>query len=210
MVTKVRKERIGEVKFSFSEALRISFERIRKRPTRSLVTVASITLGIAFMVVLLMVDALFRVHAMLTGVSVPIEGHQYWLVFISLSVCVIGIANSMLIAVHERYREIGTMKCLGALDQHILKLFLTESVVLSLAGGVCGFIIGAATSLISCSFQIGFDASFAAISKVPAYNILSLLLLSTALSITLSIAATLYPAYRAAKLSPVEALSYEI
>ena len=206
MIAEARKERIGEVKFSFSEALRISFEHIRKRPARSLVTVASITLGIAFMVVLLMMDALFRVHAMLTGTSVPIEGHQYWLVFISLSVCVIGIANSMLIAVHERYREIGTMKCLGALDQHILKLFLTESVVLSLAGGVCGFVIGAATSLISCSFQIGFDA----ISKVPAYNILSLLLLSTALSITLSIAATLYPAYRAAKLSPVEALSYEI
>ncbi len=200
-MVEISEELKGEVKFSFSEALHISFEHIRKRPIRSLITAASIILGIAFMVFLLMMDVLYRI-----GASDPVQSLQYWLVFISLIVCVIGITNSMLIAVHERYKEIGTMKCLGALDQHILKLFLTESMILSLVGGVSGFLIGAVTSLISSSFLLGLDV----ILRIPAYNILSLLLFSVTLSISLSIAATFYPAYRAAKLSPVEALRYEL
>ena len=197
---------IGKVTFSFSEALHLSLQNIRKRRVRSVITAASITLGISFMVVLLMMNALFSAYATSTGGSIPIEGHQYWLVLVSFSVCIISIANSMLIAVHERYNEIGTMKCLGALDQHVVKLFLLESLVISVVGGVCGFTVGAFTSLLSFGFQVGFDAIF----NVSVSRVFSLLFLSMGLSIVLGVAATLYPAYRAARLNPVEALRYEI
>jgi ABC-type antimicrobial peptide transport system permease subunit len=141
-----------------------------------------------------------------TQVSENIGSSQYWLVIISLSVTVISITNSMLIAVNERNREIGTMKCLGALDRHILKLFLTESLIISLAGGISGFIIGTVVSLISGSIQLGVDV----VLKATLSNIFSIFLLSITLSISLSAIATLYPAYRAAKLNPVNALRYEI
>jgi ABC-type antimicrobial peptide transport system permease subunit len=201
MVNKIEKEKMGEVTFSFSEALQLSYQHIRKRPTRSFITLASITLGITFTVVLFMMNALQATQA-----SENIGSHQYWLVIISLSVTVISITNSMLIAVNERNREIGTMKCLGALDQHILKLFLTEALIISIAGGISGFIIGTMVSFISGSIQLGISVVLNAMLS----NIFSLFLVSITLSISLSVVATLYPAYRAAKLNPVNALRYEI
>lgn len=201
MVNKVEKEKMGEVTFSFSEAFQLSYQHVRKRPIRSFITFASITLGITFTVVLFMMNALQATQA-----SENIGSHQYWLVIISLSVTVISITNSMLIAVNERNREIGTMKCLGALDRHILKIFLTEALIISIAGGISGFIIGAMVSLISGIIQLGVDV----VLKATLSNIFSLFLLAITLSISLSVIATLYPAYRAAKLNPVNALRYEI
>ena len=126
--------------------------------------------------------------------------------FVALIVSVVGITNAVLISVYERYREIGTLKCIGAMDRHILLLFLVESLIQGGIGGVLGFFLGVIGALISTGATTGFDI----ILKVPATETLTLFLGSTFLSIFLSVIATIYPARHAAKLNPVEALRYEL
>ena len=126
--------------------------------------------------------------------------------FVALIVSVVGITNAVLISVYERYREIGTLKCIGAMDRHILLLFLVESLIQGGIGGVLGFFLGVIGALISTGATTGFDI----ILKVPAIETLTLFLGSTFLSIFLSVIATIYPARHAAKLNPVEALRYEL
>ena len=194
------------VYFSFKDALKLGYEHIIRRLDRATINIASIALGIAFLTTLLMTDALYRAHALAGGARMGIETYQYWLMFVALVVSVVGITNAMLIAVYERYREIGTMKCIGAMDRHILLLFLVESFVQGVVGGAAGFIVGIIGAVLSTGFSIGFDI----ILKVPPTELLGLLVGSTLLSMILSVVATIYPAFRAAKLNPVEALSYEL
>ncbi len=196
----------GRVYFTFNDALRMGYWYIKRRLDRATINIASVALGMAFLSTLLMTDALYRAHALAGGARLSVETYQYWLVFVALVVSVVGITNAMLIAVYERYREIGTMKCIGAMDRHILLLFLVESLMQGTIGGALGFLIGVVGALLSAGFTTGFDIIF----KVPATEVLFFLVGSITLSMILSVVATLYPAYRAAKLNPVEALSYEL
>ncbi|RLE63417.1 MAG: hypothetical protein DRJ49_00965 [Thermoprotei archaeon] len=203
---------IGSIELPFSEAFRITLENIRKRFVRAAITTASIILGIAFMVSILMMS---QVQQSATGVVEGIRAYQYWLLFISLLVSGVGITNSMLIAVAERYKEIGTMKCLGALDRHILTFFLMESSIIGGIGGILGYIIGLIAAIIYGAMQFSMEAVGKALLSVGllGFNIpavISLLLASVILAILLSIVASLYPAYYAAKLNPADALRYEI
>ena len=125
---------------------------------------------------------------------------------IALFVGGIGVMNIMFVSVTERTREIGTMKCIGALDQHIVMLFLVEAVIQGTAGGLIGYIIGVVAALASTGFTTGFDIIF----KVGTLDLLAYMMGTTLLSIVLSIVASMYPAWRASKLPPVEALRYEL
>ena len=203
-MSKVESE--ARVQFGLADAVRLGYEYIVRRFNRASINIASIALGIAFLATLLMTDSLYRAYALAGGERLGVETYQYWLMFVALIVSVVGIANAMLISVYERYREIGTMKCLGAMDRHILLLFLVESVIQGFAGGVVGYFGGLLGAVLSTGFSIGFTA----ILKVPLPEFIGLLLGSVALSTVLSGVATVYPAYRAAKLHPVEALSYEL
>ena len=203
-MSKVESE--ARVQFGLGDAVRLGYDYIIRRFNRASINIASIALGIAFLSTLLMTDSLYRAYALAGGERLGVETYQYWLMFVALIVSVGGIANAMLIAVFERYREIGTMKCLGAMDRHILLLFLVESVIQGSAGGVLGYFAGILGAVLSTGFSIGFTA----ILNVPLTEFIGLLLGSVALSTVLSGVATLYPAYRAAKLNPVEALSYEL
>jgi putative ABC transport system permease protein len=117
---------------------------------------------------------------------------------ISLLVGGIGVMNIMLVSVTERTREIGIRKAIGATTNTIMLQFLTESVIISLIGGVIGLVLG----------LLGGEAigSFANISPVLSVRaIVGAILFSSAVGIFFGI----YPARKAAKLDPIDALRYE-
>lgn len=202
-MTKVGVGESVKISLPLTEAFRISIDNIRRRFSRALVTVTSVILGIAFLSFLLISSAIFRNTP---GSGIPFQLIQYWLAYLSLLVSVVSITNSMLMAVYERYKEIGTMKVLGALDRHILLLFLIESSLLGAVGGLLGFLAGASMAVLISGSQLGFEAVF----HVSAYDILFSFALSMVLATGLSVVATVYPAYRAAKSNPAEALRFEI
>ena len=117
---------------------------------------------------------------------------------ISLLVGGIGVMNIMLVSVTERTREIGIRKSLGARTGSILLQFLSESAIITLLGGLIGILIGVAGAFGICSL-IGFTA------KVNVSTVLGASLFSSAVGIFFGI----YPAKKAAKLSPIEALRHE-
>ena len=117
---------------------------------------------------------------------------------ISLFVGGIVIMNIMLVSVTERTREIGIRKALGARRRDILTQFLVESTTLSLSGGVVGILIGASMALL-----VG------ALSPLPAALSLGAVLLGVIMSTAVGVFFGSYPAARAARLDPIEALRYE-
>ncbi|WP_160679664.1 ABC transporter permease [Clostridium sp. C8-1-8] len=117
---------------------------------------------------------------------------------ISLLVGGIGVMNIMLVSVTERTREIGIRKAIGATTNTILIQFLTESVIISLIGGVIGMIIG-----IAGAYAIGSLANVTPILSLK--HILLVILFSTSVGVFFGI----YPARKAAKLDPIDALRYE-
>ena len=117
---------------------------------------------------------------------------------ISLVVGGIGIMNIMLVTVTERTREIGLRKALGAKKKNIITQFLTESIILTSAGGVIGMIIGILASfIISKVISLPFAISPSSI------------ILAIGVSGAIGILFGWYPARKAANLQPIEALRYE-
>ncbi len=182
----------------------MSLEQIRKRLKRSIIVVGSIALGISLLTHLEMTNVILATY--MSSMGTTMEAYQFWLIVVSLFVCGIGLINANLIAIYERYREIGTMKCLGALDQHVMKLFLVESLVFGLVGGVLGFSFGTITAIASSSTQLGINV----LGFTPLEATLRNLAVTTGLSVLISVVSTVYPALRAARLNPVEALRHHV
>ena len=119
--------------------------------------------------------------------------------FISLVVGGIGIMNIMLVSVTERTREIGLRKAVGAKRRNVLSQFLIEAVTLSVIGGILGIALGAGGAVAATSFVDDFSA----VVGIDAIAIA--ILFSMAVGLFFGI----YPAYRASRLNPIDALRYE-
>lgn len=117
---------------------------------------------------------------------------------VSLLVGGIGIMNIMLVSVTERTREIGIRLAIGALERQVLTQFLVEAVVLALFGGVLGIAIG-----------LGLAAAGSAIMDVPFQADLRVIALAFAVSALIGVVFGFFPARRAARLDPIEALRRE-
>ncbi|MEN8241432.1 MAG: ABC transporter permease [Chloroflexota bacterium] len=122
---------------------------------------------------------------------------------ISLLVGGIGIMNIMLVSVIERTREIGLRKAMGARKSDILIQFLTESILLSLFGGLIGILLGWGIGVLVGQIAAASDTALTPVMGLDA------VLLATLFSTAVGLFFGLYPANRAASLEPVEALRYE-
>ncbi len=124
---------------------------------------------------------------------------------VSLIVGAVGIANTMFTSVLEKTKEIGIMKAIGARNQDILLIFLLNSALIGLVGGVIGIILGGALSSVIPSL-IG---SIPILSRGGTIVSLNSILMALAVSLGVGILAGIIPAYQASRLRPVDALRYE-
>ena len=213
-----RLERLS-TKISFGIALK----SIRARFFRSLITTLSLVLAVAFLSFSLLSDDIAQsliVHGdseivgKLTRLgydintadqSVTTSPKQRWIVFLSLLVCVVGIVNAQIMSVTERFREIGTMKCLGALDGFVVRIFLIEAGLQGMTGSLAGTVVGVAASLFMGILRFGMfilpSISWSAMMNSMATAIL--------VGTSLSLLGALYPAFLAARMQPVEAMRVE-
>jgi len=134
----------------------------------------------------------------LQGVTTVLTGFLAAVGGISLIVGGIGIMNIMLVSVTERTREIGLRKAVGARPVDIMLQFVVEALVISLAGGLIGLSIGVLIATV-----------VTALNLITAVVSLSAVLLSVGFSLAVGLFFGIYPAQRAAKLNPIEALRYE-
>jgi ABC-type antimicrobial peptide transport system permease subunit len=117
---------------------------------------------------------------------------------ISLVVGGVGIMNIMLVSVTERTREIGLRMAVGARSHHILRQFLVEAVVLCLVGGAIGIVLGrGAALLVRWKLHWPTEASLTTIAA------------AVAVSVAVGVVFGFYPAWKASRLDPIEALRYE-
>ena len=128
---------------------------------------------------------------------------------LALAVATLGIVNTLVMAILERRREIGVLKALGAADGDVKQLFFVEAGVMGLAGGVLGvllgWLIGQALTFATNVYLKRQDLPGVQISSVPLWLIAG----AIGFAVLVSLIAGLYPASRAAKLNPVDALRYE-
>ena len=206
-----------QIVLPWSKSLAMAVNSLRIRFFRSLVTTFSLVLAIAFLGFTLSGSAiareLLRLHGeaavpLLTAAGYAVDGtgqgiatgpKELWLIALSLLVCTVGIVNAQLMSVTERFREIGIMKCLGALDRIILRLFLLEALIVGLAGSGAGALLGLAAA---------FGSSLLHYSALD-YSGMSLLPFlvqagkAWGTGVVLSLLGVLYPAILAAKLQPI-------
>jgi len=147
-----------------------------------------------------------NMKAMLDGINVVVSAITYFIAFVasmSLVVGGIGVMNIMLVTVTERTREIGIRKSLGARNFDIRRQFLIEAVILTGIGGILG---------ISLGWLIGFIADLLISRLVPEFSPVfsaSSIFIAFTISSLIGIIFGVYPANKAAKLDPIDALRYE-
>jgi putative ABC transport system permease protein len=140
-------------------------------------------------------DSLLDIYNQLTGATALVLTAVS---FVALMIGGIGVMNIMLVSVTERTKEIGIRKAVGATRFNILSQFLIEAVALTAIGGITGLAIGEVASLLMNKY-----------SPLPAYVPLWAIIIGLGISAAVGIVFGLWPAWKAARLDPIEALRYE-
>ncbi len=207
---------------ALNKIVRIAVRGIKVRIWRSVLVVSGIVLAMAFLSYILCSDTFARNvmeygsrdlirHLTAEGIinleTIADQRVQtYWVAGLALLISLAGIMNAMLMSVTERFREIGTMKCLGALTSFIMKLFLIESLFAGVLGTTLGLIIGFGLAYIEGYFTYGGEV----IALFPPLHLLLSILFCFITGILLTLLGAIYPARLAAKMSPVMALRSEM
>jgi ABC-type lipoprotein release transport system permease subunit len=207
----------------FSKAVRIAWKNIRIRWMRSLLVTSGIILALAFLMYILaseglsqsirdkgsreMIEDLVKKGALSVQEDLgEAKAQTWWMVGLALLISFVGILNAMIMSVTERFREIGTMKCLGAPDAFIIKLYLLESLFQGMVGTAIGVVVGLILALLE-----GFSSFGVAAMRLQSVGDLArVALICLICGIVLTIAGALYPAWRAAKMEPVAAMRSEV
>lgn len=214
-----------QISLPWSKSFDIALKNLKVRFSRHLITVASLVLAVSFLSFVFasaefatgfavaggeaareaLVEAGYDVGTRAQGYAVGASAKDRWIVILSLLVCAVGIVNAQLMAVTERFREIGIIKCLGALDSIVLRLFLIEAALQGLAGAAVGAALGLVAAALLALFRFGFaalaGASYAAVGGS--------LLMAVGIGLGLSLFGVFYPAMLAARMKPVDALRSE-
>lgn len=127
---------------------------------------------------------------------------------IALIVASIGIMNTMLTSVMERTREIGIMKAIGATNKDIMSIFIIEGMLVSSIGGIIGILLGIVGSQGLTMILNNFMGMGGSSNLTPVITIMSVVL-AVSVSLIVGILSSLYPAWKAARMSPIEAVRYE-
>lgn len=206
-ISAIEKEgKIGRIsQLPLRVALKFTLQNIRIRFGREVLAAGGTFLGTAFLMSTFMQNTIRL--AVEKEIPPDIQARAVWIAAVALIVCTIGIMNSMLIAVTERYREIGTMKCLGALDSLIVRLFLLEALLLGVSASIGGAILGFIFSFFVYWGRYGWTKF---ITNFPVTGVLQNFLWVVVIGIVLTVVATIWPAYRASRLPAAAALRVEV
>ena len=210
-----------QIVLPWEQVLRIAYNSIRVRFTRCLITTLTLVLAVSF------VSYTWSTYAILNSLwphasnslqdrilssGFEISAGRFgsnpkdlWLALLSLLVCVVGIVNAQLMAVTERYREIGTFKCLGALNSFVVRIFVVEALYQGLVGGIAGSLVGILISTLSLAAKFGPGI----FSYWPAMAMATTFGWSCTLAVVLSLLGVIYPAIEAARMPPAIALRNE-
>ena len=130
----------------------------------------------------------------------------WWLV-IALGISIAGITNAILMSVTERIKEIGTLKCLGAMSYHIVEIFLFESVLIGLIGGALGALVGIGLAMLNLLMS---GAEEAGLHLPSAMELLGTFGAGVFFSVFIALTASVIPVVIAARIQPADAMRYEV
>ena len=187
---------IGHLKLRMEVVWSMAVSSLRVRLFRSFLTCLTITVATSFMMYLLTMPRQ----------SEPSEQQSWYLMLtLALIVAAAGVLNAMLMSVSQRYREIGTIKCLGALDSMVLYSVLLEAAMLGLVGAVAGVVVGGIISVLLGLVQHGGEA----FAQLETSGLLLKVLFVFFVGMALTTLGASIPAWVAAKMPPVEAMRGE-
>lgn len=205
---------------SWHIAFIVSWNSLRRRILRSLITLVGVVLGIAFLTYMLVnnniIDALVtmkndQLNRLLQRAEVDIfaesgsDPMMLFLIGLALFTCLVGIINAMLMSVVERIKEIGTLKCLGAENAFIVKTYFIESSLQAVLGTVLGVLVGFLGAL---TINLAYYGRYVGMA-FPFFAVLTSMLWALAIGCIMSVTASIAPAYWAARKQPVEAMRVE-
>ncbi len=211
-------------RLTWNTAFALSRRHLKQRSGKSLLVLLCLAIAVTFLMATLTFDflvselmdteyvhtqALLERAGIVTGDADAMATHaarRNWILGITCLICLAGVSNSLLIAVTERFREIGTMKCLGGSDREITRLFMTEALLLGSIAGILGIGVGYIVSLVQFLFvlELGLhDLQTYVMAFVVGAPIAFIF------GIVLTVLAMIYPASVASRMLPGEAMRRE-
>ena len=196
------------IHFPLSKAMAFSARSVRIRLGRMFIVLMGIASAIAFVVVLLVLGELMDAIAKQSkGADDVTSQMQLWWIIVALLIGVTGITNAILMSVTERIKEIGTIRCLGAMSIHIVEIFLFEAMFLGLVGGILGGIMGLTITGLYALVAYGWKL----VAGAYTLEMISVQMMrAVGLSMFLCVVSAIYPVLVAARLQPADAMRYEV